>query len=1166
MGFVHLHLHSEYSLLDGACRIGELCSAVKAMGQNAVAITDHGVMFGAIEFYHAAKKNGIKPIIGCEVYVAPRSRFDKVREFDSEYCHLVLLCKDETGYKNLCKLCSAGFTEGFYTKPRIDWELLSKHSEGLIALSACLAGEIPRALSRGEYETAKKIAERYRDLFGEDYYLELQDHGIDEQKNVNTGIIRIARETGIPLVVTNDVHYIKREDSKVQNVLVCIQTNHTVNEGNPLEFPTDEFYLKSEDEMASLFPAIPSAVENTVKIAEKCNLEFEFGKIKLPVFDIGDKDHYEFFRDMCYKGLYRIYGDAPEQKIVDRLEYELDTINKMGYTDYYLIVQDFVNHAKSKGIPVGPGRGSGAGSLAAYCIGITGIDPIKYNLLFERFLNPERVSMPDFDIDFCYVRRQEVIDYVNSKYGSDHVAQIVTFGTMAARGAIRDVGRALEIPYSLCDKIAKLVPQKLDITIEKALEESPDLKEAYDTDSQVAELIDMARKVEGMPRHSSTHAAGVVITDRPVVEYVPLSSNDGATVTQYTMTALDELGLLKMDFLGLRNLTVIADSEKMIRKTCPDFNIETIPLDDKETMEMMAQGNTAGVFQFESAGMKSVLHSLKPQSIEDLIAVISLYRPGPMDSIPKYIHNRHNPQKITYSTPLLKPILDVTYGCVVYQEQVMQIFRSLAGYSLGRADIVRRAMSKKKHDVMKKERQAFIWGDSDSDTSASCEGALKRGVSEAAANKLYDELTAFSSYAFNKSHAAAYAMVAYRTAYLKCHFPKEYMAALLTSILDTSDKVAVYISECQKMNIEVLPPDINESDMGFTVSGNSIRFGLLAIKNLGRGLINQLSADRELSGKYKSMFDFASRLYGRDMNRRALEALIRSGAMDSLAGSRSCKLKNIDGVLNAAEAAYSKASIGQLGFFDSDISGASMKEYFMPDIPEMPKADLLAGEKETLGFYVSGHPVQKYEEYIKRSSCVGIAEINERVDSGDMKDSDNVSVVGMVEKVRTKTTKNDQMMAFVGLEDMLGSINLLVFPKVYEKFSNALTGGKIIKASGRLAMREDRSPEIICENILELSEKDILEASKSGAVKHSKVKDGLYLRIPSKDSEAYRRAMSCIELFEGDLSLCIQFMDSGKVVRDPDGIKVGVNPTLMNELRRLLGNENVKHIERGIEK
>lgn len=847
MAFVHLHLHTEYSLLDGACRIERLLDHIQEMGQNAVAITDHGCMYGVIDFYKAAKKRGVKPIIGCEVYVAKRTRFDKVHEFDAENRHLVLLCENETGYRNLITMVSKAWTEGFYNKPRVDFELLQQYHEGLVALSACLSGEIPRALARNDYEGAKEAALQYRDIFGEgDFYLELQDHGLDGEHYVNPNIIRMSRETGIPLVVTNDCHYIAPEDSRMHHILLCIQTGRTVEDADTLEFGSEEFYCKTEEEMRALFPELPEAADNTVKIAERCHLEFEFGKTKLPHFETPDgSGNEEFFVRMCREGLLRRYGEHPDQSLKDRLDYEIETISTMGYVNYYLIVWDFIRYAKSVDIPVGPGRGSGAGSLAAYCMGITNVDPIRYGLIFERFLNPERVSMPDFDIDFSDERRDEIIEYVVEKYGADHVAQIVTFGTMAARGALRDVGRAMAIPYSKVDQVAKLVPMELNITLDKAMKVSAEFREKYESDDQVRELVDMARKIEGMPRHTSTHAAGVLITDRPVMDYVPLAKNDDAVVTQFTMTTIEELGLLKMDFLGLRNLSVIDNAEKMIRRREPQFSMERIPEDDENVFAMLSAAASEGVFQFESGGMKRLLVQARPESIEDLTAIISLYRPGPMQFIPAYLENRKNPGKITYRHERLRNILDVTYGCIIYQEQVMQIFRDLAGYSLGRADIVRRAMSKKKHDVLNREHEVFLHGQRREDGSWEVEGCVNRGVDEATAEALFKEIQNFASYAFNKSHAAAYAVVAYQTAYLKYHYPCEYMAALLSSVLGWTGKVAEYIEECERLDISVLPPHVNYSENGFTVVGKSIRFGLLAVKNLGKGVILRMIADRK---------------------------------------------------------------------------------------------------------------------------------------------------------------------------------------------------------------------------------------------------------------------------------------------------------------------------------
>ena len=1042
MDFAHLHVHTEYSLLDGCCRIKALIDRAAALGQKSLAITDHGVMYGVIDFYKYAVSKGINPIIGCEVYVAPRSRFEKVKGVDSRYTHLVLLCRNNEGYRNLIKLVSAGFTEGFYSKPRIDKELLKKYSGGLIALSACLAGEIPRLLSSGEYEKAKETALWFDSVFGRgNYYLELQDHGIEEQRRINPQLVRISRETGIPLAATNDVHYIKKEDARLHKVLLCIQTGTKINEENPIEFKTNEFYLKSAEEMASLFPEAPEAIENTVKIAENCRVTFEFGKIKLPRFDIGDRDHFEYFRNKCLEGLHRIYGENPKKEVTDRLDYELGVINRMGYVDYYLIVADFVNYAKSHNIPVGPGRGSGAASLAAYCIGITGIDPLKYDLYFERFLNPERVSMPDFDIDFCYVNRQKVIDYVIEKYGSDRVSQIVTFGTMAARGAVRDVGRALDVPYAVCDKIAKLIPQSLNMTIERALSSSPELKTLYDNDNQVHELIDTAIELEGMPRHASTHAAGVVISDKPIAEYVPLAVNDEAVVTQYTMTALDELGLLKMDFLGLRNLTVIADTEKYIRKKQPDFDIEKIPLDDKETYKMMGAGLTDGVFQFESEGMKNVLRQFGPESIEDLTAILSLYRPGPMDSIPKYIHNRHHPEDVTYPTPLLKPILSVTYGCIVYQEQVMQVFRTLAGYTLGRADIVRRAMAKKKHDVMERERQFFIHGEKDENGNILCKGAVANGVDEQTANKIFDDMQSFSSYAFNKAHAAAYSFVAYRTAYLKCHYPAEYFSSLMTSMMDSPAKVALYTADCRKNGIRVLPPSVNSSGAGFTPDGNAIRFGLLAVKNLGTGVINRLIAEREENGAYTSMYDFCLRNYSREFNRKALEGLIKSGAMDGLEDNRRQMLYNIDGVLAAAEDEKKYSAKGQMNLFSEMGTDVSFKPI---KAEEMPRETLLELEKEATGLYLSGHPMEEYTAFTEKSGFARAADIAAHC----YPDSKRLTLAGIVDGLKARQLKNNSIMATAFLEDMSGSVGLTIFAAAYTQFRYLLISGEPVTVSG----------------------------------------------------------------------------------------------------------------------
>ena len=1146
MSFAHLHLHTEYSLLDGCCRIEKLFKAVKDRGQTAVAITDHGVMYGAIDFYKAAKKNGVKPIIGCEVYVAPRTRFDKDKAFDSRYSHLVLLCENNEGYQNLIKLVSLGFTEGFYSKPRIDREALEKYHSGLIALSACLAGEIPQAILDGNYQKAVETALWYKNLFGENnYFLEVQNHNLPEQQTVNSYIKKLSKETNIPIVATNDVHYIEKEDSFMHKVLLCIQTGTKIGDKNSLEFKTEEFYLKSEDEMLSAFPDMFEAVCNTQKIADRCNVEFEFGKIKLPFFDTGGEDHFEYFRRKCYEGLYKNYGENPDKSIIDRLEYELSVINKMGYVDYYLIVWDFINYAKQNGIPVGPGRGSGAGSIAAYCIGITGIDPIKYNLLFERFLNPERVSMPDFDVDFCYVNRQKVIDYVIDKYGEDHVAQIVTFGTMAARAAVRDVGRAMDLPYTVCDKTAKLIPHSIGMTLKQALESSKELGSLYNTDNQIKELIDMAIKLEGMPRHASTHAAGVVISDRPISDYVPLSVNDESVVTQYTMTALDELGLLKMDFLGLRNLTVIDDTEKAVRRYNPDFSVEKIPLDDPKTFEMMSAGLTNGVFQFESDGMKNVLRRFSPTSMEDLIAIISLYRPGPMDSIPRYINNRHNPKDVKYDTPLLEPILNVTYGCIVYQEQVMQIFRSLAGYSLGRADIVRRAMSKKKHDVLAREQNAFIFGEKDEKGNVVCDGAIARGVDQKTAEKLFDEISAFSSYAFNKSHAAAYALVAYRTAYLKCHYPSEYFAALLTSVLDQSGKISLYTAECRKMGINILPPNVNESFEKFTSCKDGIRFGLLAVKNLGLALINQLIEERK-NGSYTSMYDFCSRNYTRNFNRRALEGLIKSGALDGLEDNRRKMIYNIDKVISVIEETRRFSSENQLDLFGDSEQQRQNIELF--DIEEMPKSELLSMEKAATGMYLSGHPMNNYRAFADNPRFKPIIDICKR----KISDGNRVSVVGILSEVKLKQLKNKNTIGYATLEDTLASVDVIIFSQNLAKYRPLLNEGSIVIVHGKVSEREESEPEIICESIEQVPK----------SYERTEETYKLYLKIDSMGSSQFDEVCNILSDYKGETSVIMVFADTNKRVMAPKRLNVTPGNILISKLNEILSEKNVKLVKK----
>ena len=1151
--FTHLHLHTEYSLLDGACRIEGLMQRVKALGQTAVAITDHGVMYGCVDFYKAAKKAGVKPIIGCEVYVATRTRFDKVNRIDGSN-HLVLLCKNETGYKNLIKMVSAGFTEGFYNKPRVDHELLEEYHEGLICLSACLAGEIPQALLAGDYEKAKNLARYYEDLFGKgNYYIEIQDHGLDEQRTVLPLLVRLSRETGIPLVATNDAHYLEKEDSRMQHILICIQTNKTVNDDDVLEFGTDEFYVKSTDEMYELFSAWPEACENTSRIAEMCSFDFEFGVTKLPYFVAPDgMDNKEYFVKLCRDGLLRRYGaDVPED-IRARLDYEISIIDRMGYINYYLIVFDFINYAKSQGIPVGPGRGSGAGSLAAYCVGITNIDPIKYNLLFERFLNPERVSMPDFDIDFCYERRQEVIDYVIRKYGADHVAQIVTFGTMAARAAIRDVGRVLDMPYGTVDGIAKLVPMEPKMTLTKALSIARELKARYDADPQVKELIDMSLKLEGMPRHASTHAAGVVITREAADEYVPLATNDGNPVTQFTMTTIEELGLLKMDFLGLRTLTVIDDAEKMIRKREPGFSMDAVPYDDQRVYAMLNAGETEGVFQMESGGMTQAVMGLQSKSLEDIIAIISLYRPGPMESIPTYIANRHNPGNVKYKTPQLEHILDVTNGCIVYQEQVMQICRELAGFSYGQADLVRRAMSKKKHDVMEKERQHFVHGNTE--PGHECAGCVANGISETVANAIFDDMSSFASYAFNKAHAAAYAVVAYQTAYLKRHYPREFMAALLTSVLDNTGKVIEYTAECQRMGIRVLPPDINASDAGFTVEGKDIRFGLLALKNVGRNLI--ATVVRERSGTpYRSLYDFCKRLHGTEINRRAVESMIKSGAFDNLETKRRSMMDGVEGILKSVESEARRNLDGQIDLFGAldgeQESGRNV--YKLPDSgEEYPYDILLQMEKEVSGLYLSGHPLDHYRPVIEKVSTCRISELVG--ENAHAYDEQNVTLVCTVVRTKTINTKAGGMMAFITVEDLSGSMEVLAFPKVLLAASEAVHDNAVVVIKGRVSYKEDEPSKLIADSIVDVEryEPDKIKTDIKST------KNGLWLKLSSMRSESFEETKNLLQIFEGNFPVYMYFEDTKQRMLAPKSLWCTQSDLLVSELERVLGAGNVK--------
>lgn len=1137
--FTHLHTHTEFSLLDGACRIGKLAERAKELGMQSLAITDHGNMYGAVDFYKACKSVGIKAIIGCEVYVAPRTRFDKDKLADKEYSHLILLCENEIGYKNLIEMVSRSYTEGYYFKPRIDYDLLEKHHQGLICLSACLFGEIPKALLQKDYERAKKIALWYNDVFGEgSYFLELQNHGLKEQAVVNEGLKRISRETGIGLVATNDVHYIEKQDAKIQQVLICIATNHIIGDDTGLEFHSEEFYLKSEAEMREIFSDTPEALENTNIIAERCNFDFRFGNTQLPYFETPDNiNHFEYFKSLCYKGLARRYGDNYPREYAQRLEYELETVEKMGYTDYYLIVWDFVSYAKGKGIPVGPGRGSGAGSIAAYCMGITDIDPMKYNLLFERFLNPERVSMPDFDIDFCYERRGEVIDYVTEKYGSDHVAQIVTFGTLATRAAIRDVGRAMGMSYSSVDAVAKLVPNDFHITIEQAVERSKELAALIDANSQVKELIETAKKIEGMPRNTSTHAAGVVITHNPVSTYVPLASNDGVAVTQYIMTTLEELGLLKMDFLGLRTLTVINDASKSA-----GIDIDNIPTDDEMVYKMFSKGQTEGVFQFESAGMKRMLTNLKPKALEDLIAATSLYRPGPAKQIDTFIENSHNPEKIKYAASRLKPILENTYGCVVYQEQVMQIFRELAGYSYGKADIVRRAMSKKKLEVMEQERTHFIGG------------CRNNGIDSNTANDIFDSMSDFAKYAFNKSHAACYALVAYRTAYLKCHYPAEFMAALMTSVLDQANKIAGYTAECKRMGLRLGPPDINVSMRGFTAKGRTINYGLLGIKNVGSDFVDDIVKERK-KGKFKSLFDFCSRMQGHHFNKRAVESLVRCGAMDCFSLNRRQMLQMLPSLAADIESYHKNSQYGQVGFFDIGNDGGDFYQGEIPDVEEFPKNELLKMEKDMTGLYLSGHPMDKYTDACRN---LGFADTISIIDAKEdrfskYRDKSRVKICGIITNVTLKQTRNGATMAFVSIEDLYGSLEVILFPNTLSKFSEYIYEGSIIAVDGTLSAEEEKDTKILADSVFSPpSEKAEKVKSKS-----RKRKSALYLRFKDENDPNIPLAKRVTEIFDGEIPLYFYFRSTGEYKLQPKEAFVEVNETELAELKRILGDENV---------
>ena len=1146
MSFVHLHVHTEYSLLDGACRIGSMMDRVKELGQSAIAITDHGVMYGCIDFYKAAKAAGIKPIIGCEVYVARRGMEDRIHGIDNESYHLVLLCKDRKGYENLCLLVSEAFDRGFYGKPRVDMELLAKYHEGLIATSACLAGAVAHHLLEEDYDAAKRHALALSQIFGEDhFYLELQDHGIPEQTPVNQGIMRLARETGLPLVVTNDAHYLRREDAKMQDVLLCVQMGKTVDDPNRMRFQTEEFYLKSEEELRALFPGCDEAFLNTQRIADRCNLEFTFNEYHLPTFPVPEGYTSEsYFRELCMNGFRERYADPPES-YMERLNYEIDVISRMGYVNYYLIVWDFIRYAKESGIPVGPGRGSGAASIVAYCMHITEVDPMKYALIFERFLNPERVSMPDFDTDFCQERRGEVIDYVTRKYGTDHVAQIVTFGTMAARGAIRDVGRALNLSYAQTDVVAKSVPtMPLHITLKESLEVSPQLKEMYDGDEKVRELIDTAMSLEGMPRNTSTHAAGVVITTDPVRTYVPLSKNDDTIVTQYTMTTIEELGLLKMDFLGLRNLTVIEDAQKQIRKKNPTFDISKVPDDDPETFQMLAEGKTQGVFQLESAGITAVCVNMKPTSIEDMTAIVALYRPGPMDSIPKFIANKLDPSKITYKTPYLEPILKVTYGCIVYQEQVIEIFRSLGGYTMGQADNIRRAISKKKMKVIESERKVFVYGDE----AQGIPGCIQKGIPEAVAQSIYDEIVDFANYAFNKAHAVCYAVVSYQTAYLKCHYPHEYMAALMTSVLDRPLKISGYIAECKELGIPTLPPDINHSDDHFTVEGNAIRFGMGAVKNVGRGLIRNMAANREEKGPFKSLEDFVERM-GEELNKRAVENFIKCGAMDCFGHHRSELLAAYEMVMDSIAATRKKNLDGQMGLFGMMDNDPAV-QITIPSLPEISRAERMLMEKETTGIYLSGHPMDDYRAYLKNTHVVPIGLLMS--EECPFKDEQIVSVAGVVQAIKMKTTRNNSMMAYVTLEDDTASIEMLAFSNVISQHGNYLKENEPVVITGRFSVRDDKEPQIVINRARPMS--DYANGNPASETNEPVIESGvLYLRLPNEDEPLFTKVKAILNMFPGNNSAVLYFADTG--VRR--GTKCALYRTMLRELKNVLGEENV---------
>lgn len=1154
MNFTHLHVHTEFSLLDGAGKIKEMATRAKELGMDSLAITDHGAMYGVIDFYRACLAEGIRPILGCEVYVAPNSRFDKENSVsDERYRHLVLLAENNKGYSNLMKIVSRGFTEGFYYKPRVDYEVLEEHREGIIALSACLAGEVAVKLRQGFYEEAKQSAIRLRSIFGKDnFFLELQDHGIPEQKTVNQGLLRISGELGIPLVATNDIHYTFKEDVEPHDILLCIQTQKKVEDSDRMRYVGGQYFMKSPQEMEQLFPYAKEAIENTHKIAMRCNVEIEFGKYKLPKYDIPEGfTAYEYLKKLCQEGLKRRYKSITIE-FEDRLEYELKTIKDMGFVDYFLIVWDFIKFAKDSNIIVGPGRGSAAGSIVSYSLEITNIDPIKYGLVFERFLNPERLTMPDIDIDFCYVRRQEVIDYVLEKYGWDRVVQIVTFGTMAARGVLRDVGRAMNLPYNQVDLVAKMIPTELNITIDKALQMNPELRQLYQSDETIHKLIDMSKRLEGLPRHTSMHAAGVVISDAPVSNYVPLSkASDNTITTQFTMNTLEELGLLKMDFLGLRTLTVIQNAEELIRHKGIDLDIDSVSFDDKNVFNLIGSGKTEGIFQLESSGMKSFMKELKAQNIEDIIAGISLYRPGPMDFIPNYIKGKDRQDTIVYECPELEPILKPTYGCIVYQEQVMQIVRDLAGYSFGRSDLVRRAMSKKKASVMEKERKNFVFGND----LEGVPGCTSKGIPEKVANHIFDEMMDFANYAFNKAHAACYAVVSYQTAFLKCYHPLEFMAALMTSVIDNAGKVSEYIYTCKQMGIKILPPDVNEGDATFSVDNGNIRYGLSAIKGLGKSVIDILVSERNANGRFKSLKDFATRLSGKEVNKRTIESFIKSGAFDSLPGNRKQKMQVYAQILDQVAGEKKRAVDGQLSLFDfgDDLQKESFEIKF-PSASEFSKEELLLFEKEVLGIYVSGHPLDEFSNLISKNATANTLDFALNEESNQVRIADGSFQVlgGMITAKTLKTTKSNTVMAFLTLEDLFGSVDIIVFPRDYEKYRTILEPDLKVFIKGRAAVEEDKVAKLICQEIIPFS----------------KISKELWIKFQSKDEFMIneQKLYELLSDYDGNDSVVV-YCESEKAIKKlPNSRNVIINSGLLAKLHDTYLEKNIRIVEKSIEK